>query len=304
MPIYPNFYQTLTPCPVVELRGYAAANGLKGRLFAYLDFNGPTGTARDGLAEGMLALAIEQKKLAPGQPIIEAVSGPFATALTLAGLTAGHPVVLVMPEDAPALRQENLLRLGAQIQHSPARSGLAGARAMAAQTAAANGWYYTDWLANDNNPEYHRRVTGPAILQNIAREGASLVDAITVGVGSAGTVTGVGETIKAWTNDVRIAAVEPYESQALGGGLTGPHGITDMGYGFVPDNFNAYVVDNVVAVNTTDAQRAAQKVLRTDAIPASVASGAVLQAAAQLINVGASRAALAILPGRQFINAL
>ena len=109
------------------------------------------------------------------------MSGPFATALTLAGLTAGHPVVLVMPEDAPALRQENLLRLGAQIQHSPARSGLAGARAMAAQTAAANGWYYTDWLANDNNPEYHRRVTGPAILQNIAREGASLVDAITVG---------------------------------------------------------------------------------------------------------------------------
>ena len=158
MPIYPNFYQTLTPCPVVELRGYAAANGLKGRLFAYLDFNGPTGTARDGLAEGMLALAIEQKKLAPGQPIIEAVSGPFATALTLAGLTAGHPVVLVMPEDAPALRQENLLRLGAQIQHSPARSGLAGARAMAAQTAAANGWYYMDWLANDDNPEYHRRV--------------------------------------------------------------------------------------------------------------------------------------------------
>ena len=119
MPIYPNFYQTLTPCPVVELRGYAAANGLKGRLFAYLDFNGPTGTARDGLAEGMLALAIEQKKLAPGQPIIEAVSGPFATALTLAGLTAGHPVVLVMPEDAPALRQENLLRLGAQIQPPP-----------------------------------------------------------------------------------------------------------------------------------------------------------------------------------------
>ena len=88
MPIYPNFYQTLTPCPIVELRGYAAANGLKGRLFAYLDFNGPTGTARDGLAEGMLALAIEQKKLAPGQPIIEAVSGPFATALTLAGLAA------------------------------------------------------------------------------------------------------------------------------------------------------------------------------------------------------------------------
>ena len=130
------------------------------------------------------------------------------------------------------------------------------------------------------------------------------MDAIVIGVGSGGTVTGVGETIKAWTNDVRIAAVEPYESQALGGGLTGPHGISDLGYGFVPENFNAYVVDNVVAVNTTDAQRAAQKVLHTDAIPASVASGAVLQAAAQLIHVGASRSALAILPGRLLINTL
>ena len=304
MAIYPNFYQTLLPCPIVELRGYLSACGLKGRLYAYLDFDGPTGTSRDALAEGMLALAAEQHALAPGQPIIEASTGAFAAALTLASRTAGHPIVIAMPEDAPALRQEYLLRLGAQILHSPARNGLAGARALAESKAAENGWYYMNWLANDDNPEYHRRVTGPAIVQSIARQDQSLVDAITIGVGSAGTVTGVGETIKAWTNDVRIAAVEPYESQALGGGLTGPHGISDLGYGFVPENFNAYVVDNVVAVNTTDAQRAAQKVLRTDAIPASVASGAVLQAAAQLIHVGASRSALAILPGRQLINTL
>ena len=287
MPIYSNFYQTLTTaCPIVELRGYAAACGLKGHLYAYLDFNGPTGTARDGLAEGMLALAIEKKQLAPGQPIIEAASGPFATALTLASLTAGHPIVLVMPEDAPALRQEYLLRLGAQIRHSPARSGLAGARALAAQTAAANGWYYMNWLANDDNPEYHRRVTGPAIVQSIARQNQSLVDAITIGVGSAGTVTGVGETIKAWTNDVRIVAVEPYENQVLGGGLTGPHGIPDIGYGIVPENYNSYVVDNVSAVASRDAQRAAQQVLRTDAIPASVSAGAALHAAAQLLAEG------------------
>ena len=181
MPIYSNFYQTLTTaCPIVELRGYAAACGLKGHLYAYLDFNGPTGTARDGLAEGMLALAAEKHKLLPGQPIIEAASGPFAAALTLAGLTAGHPVVLVMPEDAPALRQETLLRLGAQIRHSPARNGVNGARRLAAQTAAANGWYYMDWLANDDNPEYHRRVTGPAIVQSIAREGKSAVDALSL----------------------------------------------------------------------------------------------------------------------------
>ena len=273
MPIYSNFYQTLTTaCPIVELRGYAAACGLKGHLYAYLDFNGPTGTARDGLAEGMLALAIEKKQLAPGQPIIEAASGPFATALTLASLTAGHPIVLV-----------------------------AGARALAAQTAAANGWYYMNWLANDDNPEYHRRVTGPAIVQSIARQNQSLVDAITIGVGSAGTVTGVGETIKAWTNDVRIVAVEPYENQVLGGGLTGPHGIPDIGYGIVPENYNSYVVDNVSAVASRDAQRAAQQVLRTDAIPASVSAGAALHAAAQLLANCNSRAALAIFSGRASI---
>ena len=96
MPIHPNFYQTLLPCPIVELRGYLAACGLKGRLYAYLDFNGPTGTSRDGLAEGMLALAAEQHALAPGQPIIEASSGAFAVALTLASRTAGHPIVLTM----------------------------------------------------------------------------------------------------------------------------------------------------------------------------------------------------------------
>ena len=279
MPIHPNFYQTLLPCPIVELRGYLAACGLKGRLYAYLDFNGPTGTSRDGLAEGMLALAAEQHALAPGQPIIEASSGAFAA----------------------ALRQEYLLRLGAQILHSPARNGLAGARALAETKAAENGWYYMNWLANDNNPEYHRRVTGPAIARAIAREGSSLVDSVVVGVGSAGTITGVGETLKAWTNDVRMVAVEPFESQALSGGFTGGHGIPEIGFGFIPKNYNAYVVDNVAAVTRADAARAAQKVLASDAIPASLSAGAALHAAAQLIANGTSRSALAIFSGRQNI---
>ena len=283
MPIYPNIYQTLLPGPIVELRGYLAACGLRGRLYAYLNCNGPTGTARDELAEGMLALALARGALTPGQPIVEAVSGPFATALTLAGQTAGHPVVLVMPEDAPAMRQ-----------------GLP-ARAEAEAKAAEKGWFYMDWLRSDDNPAYHRRVTGPALVRSIAREGSSIVDSIVIGVGSGGTITGVGETVKAWTNDVRIVAVEPYESQALSSGLTGPHGIPDIGFGLVPGNYNAYVVDNIAAVTTADAVRAAQRVLRTDAIPASPSAGAALHAAAQLIANGTSRSALAVFSGRQSI---
>ena len=295
MPIYPNFYQTLSACPIVELRGYAAACGLKGRLYAYLDFAGPTGTARDGLAEGMLALAIEKKRLNTGQPIIEAASGPFAAALTLAGLTAGHPVVLVMPEDAPALRQETLLRLGAQIRHSPARSGVNGARRLAAQTAAANGWYYMDWLANDDNPEYHRRVTGPQIL----KAAGDAIDAVVIGVGSGGTITGVAEYLKAWNSMIRIVAVEPSECAAISGGFIGHHSIAGIGPGFVPENYNPYVVDTVLTVSSADAERAAREVLFYDGIPACSSAGATLCAATQLMGTGKCNRPLCIFAGRR-----
>ena len=299
MPIYPNIYQTLLPGPIVELRGYLAACGLRGRLYAYLNYNGPTGTARDELAEGMLALALERGALTPGQTIVEAVSGPFATALTLAGLTAGHPVTLVMPEDAPAMRQESLLRLGAQIIHTPAQAGLAGARALAKATAAEKGWYYMDWLNNDDNPTYHRRVTGPALVRSIAREGSSIVDSIVIGVGSGGTVTGVAEYIKAWNSMIRIVAVEPAECAAISGGFIGQHGIAGIGPGFVPENYNPYVVDTVLTVTTADAERASKEVLLCDGIPACTSGGATLAAAVQLMEMGKAKRPLCIFAGRR-----
>lgn len=298
MTLYPNIYRTLAPGPMVELRGYASSCGLPGRLYACLDYGGPTGTARDGLAEGMLALAAQRQVLAPGQTLIEAGSGAFAAALTLAGRTSGHPVCLAMPDNTPAARQELLSGLGAQLLFSPAREGPAGARALAAGWAQKRDWYYTDWLACDDNPEYHRRVTGPAIVEAIAREGSSLVDAVFIGVGSGGTITGVGECVKAWTNDVQMVAVEPYECQALGGGLLGSHGIPDIGYGLIPENYNPYVVDKIAAISSADAARAARTVLLTDAVPASVSGGAALAAAARFLAEGRSRSALCLIPGR------
>ena len=299
MPILHSYYQDVYRCPIVRLDGYSAQHGLSTGILAYLDFGGATGSSKDGLAETMLAFATERGTLQPGMPVVEASSGSFGAALAVSCATTGHPCILVVPSNLPIAQRKRLQDLGAHII-ACSSSGRRAMERVAEDTAKRYGGYYTHYFSNDDNPEYHRRVTGPQIYKNAG----DAIDAIVIGVGSGGTVTGVGETIKAWTNDVRIAAVEPYESQALGGGLTGTHGISDLGYGFVPENFNAYVVDNVVAVNTTDAQRAAQKVLRTDAIPASVASGAVLQAAAQLIHVGASRSALAILPGRQLINTL
>ena len=302
MKLCPNIYRALAPGPLVELRGYAAACGLPGKLYACLDYAGPTGTARDGLAEGMLALAAGRGALAPGQTLIEAGSGAFAAALTLAGRTSGHPVCLAMPDNTPAARQEKLSALGARLLFSPGREGAAGARALARTWSEKRGWYYTDWLACDDNPEYHRRVTGPAIAEAIVREGQSLVDALFIGVGSGGTITGVGECVKAWTNDVQVVAVEPYECQALAGGLLGPHGIPDIGYGLVPDNYNPYVVDKIAAVASADAVRAAHTVLCTDAVPAAPSGGAALAAAARFLTEGRCRAALCLISARASLN--
>ena len=302
MKLCPNIYRALAPGPLVELRGYAAACGLPGKLYACLDYAGPTGTARDGLAEGMLALAAGRGALAPGQTLIEAGSGAFAAALTLAGRTSGHPVCLAMPDNTPAARQEKLSALGARLLFSPGREGAAGARALARTWSEKRGWYYTDWLACDDNPEYHRRVTGPAIAEAIVREGQSLVDALFIGVGSGGTITGVGECVKAWTNDVQVVAVEPYECQALAGGLLGPHGIPDIGYGLVPDNYNPYVVDKIAAVASADAVRAAHTVLCTDAVPAAPSGGAALAAAARFLTEGRCRAALCLISARASLD--
>lgn len=297
--IVKNYYQTLYRCPIVELAGYVRAAKLPGRLYAYLDFGGPTGTAKDGLAEGMLALATESGKLHPGQTVVEASASTFAAALTVAARAAGHPVVLVVSESLSAQRQATLKALGAKLEYSGALYGRAGAEKLARAIAQRLDGYYVDYFANDDNPEYHRRVTGPAITEAIRTETSSLVDAVVVGVGSGGTITGVGEVIKAWTNDVRIVAVEPYECQAIGGGFPGRHKIPGLGAGFVPENYNPYIVDTIVAVTSGDASRAAQDVLHTDAIPACVSAGASLAAARQLLENGTSKAALCVFSGRQ-----
>lgn len=290
-----SYYQSLYTCPVVKLGGYARQHGLQGEILAYLDFGGATGSAKDGLAQSMLALAAARGALTPGQPVVEASSGTFGAALTIAARLSGHPVTLAVPETLAPERQAYLKSLGAKLMYGSALQGRKGLEALARRTAGECGGYYMDYFANDDNPEHHRRVTGPAILK---ATGAG-IDAIVAGVGSGGTVTGVGEHVRAWHDHIRMVAVEPYESQAIGGGFLGKHGIPGLGAGFVPENYNPYVVDIVLAVTSGDAQRAAKEVLRTDGVPACVSAGAALFAARQLIEKGRAKRPLCIFSGRQ-----
>lgn len=302
MAIIQNYYETLYQCPIVQLSHYTATHKVNGKIYAYLDFGGATNSAKDGLAEGMIALAYESGKLSPKQEVIESSSSTFAVALTIAARAAGHPVILVVPESLSPERQKTLKSAGAKLVYSGAQYGRTGTAQLAKKLAAERGAYYINYFNNDDNLEYHRRMTGPAILKEITQTQPSLVDAIVVGVGSGGTISGVGEHIRAWTNDVRMVAVEPYECQAIGGGFAGKHQIPGLGAGFVPENYNPYVVDNVIAVTSGDALRAAKEVLRTDGVPACTSAGAVLFAARQLIEQGTAKNALCIFSGKEQIG--
>ncbi len=280
MGISQSYYETLYDRPVVALSGYCARHGLPDSLSAYIGFGGTTGSIKDALAEGMLALATEKGFLKPGQPVIECSSGSFAISLAVACSHSGHPLILVMSGAVAPERQQLLTSFGAQIVQSNQFFGRKGKEDRAKEVVQKTGGYFLNYFANDLNPEFHRRVTGP----NIARATGGAIDAVVAGVGSGGTITGVGEYLKAWYPDVKVIAVEPYESQAIGGGPMGRHSIPGLGAGFVPENYNPYIVDAVMSVPSRTAQAAAREVLETDAIPASPSGGAALSAAHQLMK--------------------
>lgn len=294
MPILRSYYQEVYRSPVVRLDGYSGRHNLNASILAYLDFGGATGTSKDGLAETMLAFATERGDLKPGMPVVEASSGSFGAALAISCATTGHPCYLVVPTSLPIMRRKRLQELGARIV---ACSG-GGRRALervAQETAQRYGGYYTHYFSNDDNPEYHRRVTGPQILKHAGES----IDAIVIGVGSGGTITGVAEYIRAWNSMIRIVAVEPAECAAISGGFIGQHGVHHVGVVIFrhktgPDTSNA-----VLTVTTADAERAAREVLFFDGVPACTSAGATLAAAVQLMGTGKAKRPLCVFAGRK-----
>ncbi|MBC5581237.1 pyridoxal-phosphate dependent enzyme [Anaerofilum sp. BX8] len=285
MGVYHDYTQARGAGVLVRAGGLAARYRLEAELLCFVNFFGPTDSFKDSLAEGMIRMAEQSGALAPGALITEAASGSFAAALALAGYRTGHPVTLCLPATAPLARQKQLAALGAKLALCNYVYGRAGCEKRAAEIAAERGGYFMDHYANDLNPEYHRRVTGPAILQATDAR----LDFIVAGVGSGGTISGVGEHVKAWTNGVQIVAVEPYESQVLSGGFAGQHGLAGLGCGFVPENYNPYIVDKIVPVSTGDGKKLAGEALLCDGLPLCPASGAVLAAALELARAPENR---------------
>jgi cysteine synthase len=273
VPTYPSVLALIGRTPLVELSRYAA--DLPVRLLAKLESANPAGSVKDRIALAMVEAAEDNGQLSPGAHLVEPTSGNTGVGLAMVAAAKGYRVTFTMPESMSVERRALLAAYGAEVVLTPAAQGMAGAVAAARDLAERNGWYLPSQFDNPANPEVHRRTTAQEIWDDT--EGA--VDVLVAGVGTGGTVTGVGQVLKDKKPGVTVVAVEPAESPVLSGGAPGPHGIQGIGAGFIPAVLDTAMYDEVLPVTVDEARAAARRLARVEGILAGVSSGAALHAA-------------------------
>ena len=286
-----DLLQSIGKTPLIRLA--KLTEGLDAEILVKVESRNPGGSIKDRAALRMIQGALEKGTLKPNGTIVEPTSGNTGIGLAVVSTCMGFKLILTMPESMSDERKALLRGFGAELILTPAAKGMGGAVEEAQRLAATEGYVLLDQFSNPDNAEAHYRTTGPEILSD-----AGTVDAFVAGVGTGGTITGVAEYIKAWNSMVRIVAVEPAECAAISGGFIGQHSIAGIGPGFVPENYNPYVVDTVLTVTSADAERAAREVLFFDGVPACTSAGATLAAAVQLLNMGKAKRPLCVFAGR------
>ena len=302
-PIPRSLTELIGNTPLLEPARYMQREGCVARLLLKLEGFNPLRSSKDRVALAMVEDAERQGLLAPGGTIIEPTSGSAGIGLAFVGIAKGYRVILTMPDNVN-LERRNLLRaLGAELELTPARLGMRGAIDKAdALAKELPGAYLPEQFSNPANPEAHRRTTALEIL----RDTGGVVDIFVAGVGTGGTLTGVGEVLKAHNPAVRIVAVEPADSPVLSGGKSGPHGLAGLGAGFRPPILNTEVYDEVVPVRNDEAYGACRKIARDEALLLGMSSGAALFAATALARRAENRekAIVAVMPdtGERYLS--
>ena len=275
MAVYDSVLEAVGRTPLVRLCRF---NDGKAELFAKVEGRNPGGSVKDRVGVAMIEAAERAGALAPGGLIIEPTSGNTGIGLAMAAAVKGYRLILTMPETMSVERRKLLAAYGAELVLTPGAKGMAGAIAEAERLHAANpGSIIPQQFENPANPAAHEASTGPEILEDFG--GAP--DVFVAGVGTGGTITGVGAYLKAKNPGIRVAAVEPADSPVLSGGKPGPHKLQGIGAGFVPSILNTRVYDEIITVTEEDAYRAGRMIAEKEGLLVGITSGAALWAAIQ-----------------------
>jgi cysteine synthase A len=293
--IYDSIIDTIGDTPLVRLPNLTKALKPKGEVLAKLEFFNPLASVKDRIGVAMIESLEARGLLKPGSTIIEPTSGNTGIALAFVAASKGYPLILVMPESMSTERRKMLVLLGARLELTPAEKGMRGAVGRAQELLAEiPGSVMPQQFENAANPLIHRVTTAEEIWNDT--KGA--VDAVVSGVGTGGTITGVGQVLKARKPSLKMVAVEPEMSAVLSGGAPGPHKIQGIGAGFVPGILDRGVIDEIVLVSNDESFEMARRVAREEGIPVGISSGAAISAAFRLAATDeyAGKVIVAIIP--------
>jgi len=264
--------------PLLEIVNYNSQNGIKGKIIAKLEYFNPGGSVKDRVGYAMIKDAEEKGLVNKGTVIIEPTSGNTGIALALVAAARGYRLILTMPETMSIERRSLLAALGAELVLTPGSDGMKGAIKKAEELVSEiPNAFMPQQFNNPANSAAHRNTTA----EEIWRDTEGQADIFVAGVGTGGTVTGVGEVLKGKNPDIRIIAVEPYDSPVLSGGTPGPHKLQGIGAGFIPNVLNASIIDEIIKVKSEEAFAAARKLAAAEGILIGISSGAALHAATE-----------------------
>ena len=301
--IYTHADQLIGNTPLLELTRIEASEGLQARLFAKLEAFNPAGSVKDRIARAMIDDAEASGALKPGATLIEPTSGNTGIGLCAVAAARGYRVIIVMPETMSVERRQLMKAYGAEIVLTEGSRGMTGANEKAGELAAQiENSFIPGQFDNPANPKVHFETTGPEIYRDLDGK----VDVFVAGVGTGGTLTGVGRYLKSRLPRVRIVAVEPAASPVLSTGVAGPHKIQGIGAGFVPKVLDTGVYDEIVTVTNEDAFATGRRIAREEGFLAGISSGAAVWAALQLAGraENAGKNIVALLPdtGERYLS--
>ena len=276
--IYNSISELVGHTPVVELKNIEKKFGLKGKIFAKLEYFNPAGSVKDRVALNMILNAERDGKISKGGVLIEPTSGNTGIGIAAIGVPRGYKVIIVMPETMSVERRKLIKAYGAEIVLSDGSKGMKGAIEKAEELAKETGGTIMGQFVNPSNPEAHYKTTGVEIYEDM--DGA--VDYFVAGVGTGGTITGVGKYLKEKKADVKVVAVEPYSSPVISEGRAGKHGIQGIGAGFIPETLDVSVIDEVITVKDEDAFNLGKTVSGAEGFLVGISSGAALWAATEV----------------------